>query len=1360
MSDRDPLQVVLLLDAAAAVSAQDVVDVLPEYDRPPKVHRLSDYGGGDLRVASTVSPLDWAEQSRAVHRLAKELLAQHGSDPDVELYIAGDAPLPLFVQLGYELRLWTRCLFLLEQTPERKWETLQIRPLEGGSSKNFSQRIFQRRTSDNSDSDQMLDVYVSMRGGEPTLAPVERFHRANGTATPNREELFSSVFISITQANVDQAAEELRRFSKQRLRDSDLTVFLHGTPVLAFLLGRTLELGGHRVSVPLRDGREFLPALQFPVEVRPAAPEKLTVCVVYPPSAVESATELQKHLRAGGRSGHLELEVLDLTNGVPVGLLFEQERDKMLRKSDILVTLLNVDFFSLEDPPLRDLVRRFKKLNRGPEIPVLEGPFPRLDGYLRRQWETERCVGDARDADSLPDDYEYRQLLPRNGSPLRAQRDLGQALSAVASAVLEEGTKQIEGRRQQELVGVRPRRLSSISAKKPSTVSECLNSIERDLSSLPLLGCAETERCWIWIRLVDFLDDAWPERNIRAQLDAPTREQIANQRKLAPNIPEPSVCQPTDPLQFVLDLLDVRDAARWLYLGATEASPRIPFPHWNSQKQDLVSKLNSYTAVELDMKERAAQSQLLFDQQSPALRALMSSHHIESREELELAARLLKELRNDRPFSTSLPEDLSRIQFVGLLTVVAARCFFCGDLPQAETAYREALRRAQVDENVLAEWVAIRGLILSIRNQSLPERLPEASDLEIRVAELERTPIVKYVREYRQAAHSEALSGVVDRLQSELDREQITMHAGSPAVSLRAVLRDQEELGEPPILCGETANLIGRVCLLCSGTANLRDAIQILSRYGVRSSGNRDFFSTALSYSFPQRKELFELVLRPGRTDGEDLARLEFLRRHLSELPPDLESMTWGFFARLLDRFLPVAQLGQLVSYLKGSEYIASSAEYIVESIVEQASRLAGLARGGPELLLDLLGRPGEQVWLRTLSLFHLKAWERWLALGELPSDCLQALASKLNERLDAVASKSPVSTFGRGADSRFWIANIPLGLACFLSVLLKARVSPALSEALHRHLCQWLTDGTAQLPTYSLPTFFAQPIVSWLNSREDPETQRFVDGQLERLFTELESSKQIDSDRWESLFACVQLLRSAHWERLLRLVQRDRDALQKMASSSQHGRALAWLAAALVNQDHSEPLQQEGLSLLRAGMKEPTSLIATVSANPKRIGNEAEALEQAVLKRVRSQSEPRWPDRKFGATYNRLYFHADIEPRCGWRRWIDPVLRRLFVCDQPQQDLIVALRILDLSLSRIPTYVDQSLALDALCFLLSHAPGQVREEALYVAVRHQSLLESIDAVLLAEALKPFDPPPSIAVDSALRQARLPEDSG
>lgn len=1300
MSDRDPLQVVLLLDAAAAVSAQDVVDVLPEYDRSPKVHRLSDYGGGDLRVASTVSPLDWAEQSRAVHRLAKELLAQHGSDPDVELYIAGDAPLPLFVQLGYELRLWTRCLFLLEQTPERKWETLQIRPLEGGSSKNFSQRIFERRPSNNSASDQMLDVYVSMRGGEPTLAPVERFHRANGTATPNREELFSSVFISITQANVDQTAEELRRFSKQRLRDSDLTVFLHGTPVLAFLLGRTLELGGHRVSVPLRDGREFLPALQFPVEVRPAAPVKLTVCVVYPPSAVESATELQKHLRAGGRSGHLGLEVLDFLSDVSPGKNVTEERNRMLQKSDLLVSLLNVDFFSGEHPPLLELVRAFRDPINRPELPVLESHT------------------------LLPDDYEPQQLLPRDGIPLKTQAHVDRALTAVAREVIEAGAKLIEGRRQQEQVGVRLRRLGSISAKKPSTVSECLDSIERDFSRLPLLGCAEDERCWIWKRLADFLN----------KTDAP--------------------------LQDVLDRLEPKDAERWLYLGATGASPRIPFPHWNSPKQDLVSKLNSFAAVDLDLKERAEQSQLLFDQQSPALRALMSNHHIESREELELAATLLGELRSNEAFFTPLPEDWSQIRFVGLLTVIAARCFFCGDLPRAETAYREALRRAQVDENVLAEWVAIRGLILSIRNQSLPERLPEASDLEIRVAELERTPVVKYVREYRQAAHSQALSGVVDRLQSELDREQLTMHAGSPALSLDAMLRDQEELGEPPILCGETANLIGRVCLLCADTSNLRYAIQILSRYGIRSSGNRDFFSTALSYSFPQREEVFKPVLHRGRTDGEDLARLEFLRRHLSELPPNLVSEAWGFFSRLLDRFLPVAQLGQLVSYLKGSEYISSSAEYIVESIVEQASRLAGLARGGPELLLDLLGRPGEQVWLRTLSLFHLKAWERWLALGELPSDCLQALASKLNERLDAVASKSPVSTFGRGADSRFWIANIPLGLACFLSVLSKARVSPALIEALHRHLCQWLTDGTAQLPSYSLPTILAQPIVSWLCTREDPETQRFVDGQLERLFTGLESSKQIDSDRWESLFACVQLLRSAHWERLLRLVQRDRDALQKMASSSQHGRALAWLAAALVNQDHSEPLQQEGLSLLRAGMKEPTSLIATVSANPKRIGNEAEALEQAVLKRVRSQSEPRWPDRKFGATYNRLYFHADIEPRCGWRQWIDPVLRRLFVCDQPRHDLLSALRMLDLALHRIPTHVDQPLALDALCFLMGNAPGQVREEALYVAVRHQSLLESIDAAGLAEALKRFDPPPSIAVDSALQQARLPEDSG
>lgn len=1331
MSERDPLQVVLILDATAAVATQDVLAVLPDYEQAPRVCRLSNYPHN--------ARSDWDQQSRVVTRLAREVKSLQAAEADIELYVTGQAPLPLFVLLGHELRDWKHRLIFLDQRGDKKsWDLFDLAAPGSLEKEPFDTPLFDHvhwpSAPGSLRADRPVDVFVSSRGAPLNRALLARFHDQSAANHPALIEIRSNHFLPLTPANVNQAAEELRRYFRRFLHEIDVNLFLYGPAVLAFAIGRALDINLHHAVVPLFERNEFRPALRFPVEERIAPPQHLTVGVIYAFSAEDTANKLLIHLRVAQRGSNILLDIVDFAKDIPPGDNRETARHRLLTKCDLLVPLLNAEYFA-EDLP--DLLRAYRSADRR-EAPLLES-------YV-----------------SLPNDFSQRILLPRDRVPLRSQPNLDKALTEVVTEIVKLGSELLQQRRQQEALSS-SRRIPDVQTL-PTTVAECLDSISRDLDQLPRLRYTEDDRYRIWERLVEFLDGRHPEKNITSQLRAPSRDQVAKQRKYAPNSPEPSLFLPEEPLQLILSLVQPEDAERWLYLGAMEVNPRLKFPRWHGTQQDLTERLSSYSRRS-DWKEWAAQSAYLFEHDCQSLRATMSRQHPESFDEIRHAVRLLKEFRSGEPFTADLLTDLSQVRFVGLLTVIGAQALFRGNLPLAESAYRAARQRARVDENELAEWVSVRGLLSAIRCQTPPDasahrvQSQEETDCEQRRDQLEQTPFVIHLRDQLQATQLHTQSSLIDRLQSDADRERMTVHVGSSAWSLDILLHDQEDLGELPMRGGETATLIGQICLLLSEVRNLPYAIELLCRYGVKNNDGKDFYSEALNASLPDWEKIVRTAFREGRTHGERLARLEFFKRHLTEIPPELVPTAWTFYLQLLDHYLPLAE--GACQRVKGGSYVSTEGATILEDIVDQATTLAGYSKQGSKLLLSVLHREHPLCWQLVLSRFHRHAWERWVSLGELPQETLNSLVHRVIELLDSDEGRALFSPSKRWRSRWFWVNHIPIGIARFLDVLQQSsQVPKSLVEQLHRQLCRLLEQGVASDPNFYSRTFCAHSITKWLRSRKDPQTLHFIERHVDSMLTKIEQSKPplADFETWAALGECLFLLRSSDWTRLHILVERDRDGLYSELASKRESLGLLWLAAALINQDQIPVLQDTGRQLLRNGIEYSAGLAAAVAANPDRIQSDRPALERAVLSSVRHRENLPWSGTRYGAIHNFVFFHWKTEPLCGWSRWLQPVLTQLYTGAKQPHDTISALGTVDLALKRIPASVDPRTTLQALCWLIGQARGPVRDEALYVAVHHRSLFDQVDKDMLDEALAPFDLPPTLSIEWSLRQASIPPD--
>ena len=103
----DPIELLVILDADAQVSVDELRHLLPNERRRHVELRLSQCGAPlPPKVLGKERPApNWDALCPAVHRLGARVLeeiAKAEADAVVHLYVAGRAPLPLFLQLGHE----------------------------------------------------------------------------------------------------------------------------------------------------------------------------------------------------------------------------------------------------------------------------------------------------------------------------------------------------------------------------------------------------------------------------------------------------------------------------------------------------------------------------------------------------------------------------------------------------------------------------------------------------------------------------------------------------------------------------------------------------------------------------------------------------------------------------------------------------------------------------------------------------------------------------------------------------------------------------------------------------------------------------------------------------------------------------------------------------------------------------------------------------------------------------------------------------------------------------------------------------------------------------------------------------------
>src|ERR1041384_272155 len=103
-----PTQLVLLLNAEGDMSADAVKTLLPHERDERRIITYAETGAPAVkRRGADASPVDWAGMADGVAQMIAVANAERAkSSGEVEYFVAGWAPLPAFVQLGFELGPW------------------------------------------------------------------------------------------------------------------------------------------------------------------------------------------------------------------------------------------------------------------------------------------------------------------------------------------------------------------------------------------------------------------------------------------------------------------------------------------------------------------------------------------------------------------------------------------------------------------------------------------------------------------------------------------------------------------------------------------------------------------------------------------------------------------------------------------------------------------------------------------------------------------------------------------------------------------------------------------------------------------------------------------------------------------------------------------------------------------------------------------------------------------------------------------------------------------------------------------------------------------------------------------------------
>jgi hypothetical protein len=220
-----------------------------------------------VRQGGAKSPVNWDGVASAIAKLVVEA-RQSAVGRDVEYFIAGRAPLPAFVHLGFELSAFSMPPTLLNRRKDGTWDAISLASSPGASHATFFTTPG-GLPAGTSEATGRIAVFVSTIGDPAPRAEIRRFVQEHGEELAAVVELITAGPALLTRDNAGTAAVELAsclsRIPGCFPYASGVALFVAGPAPLAFMAGRAVN--PHMVRdlwVPNFDAGSYVPAITLP----------------------------------------------------------------------------------------------------------------------------------------------------------------------------------------------------------------------------------------------------------------------------------------------------------------------------------------------------------------------------------------------------------------------------------------------------------------------------------------------------------------------------------------------------------------------------------------------------------------------------------------------------------------------------------------------------------------------------------------------------------------------------------------------------------------------------------------------------------------------------------------------------------------------------------------------------------------------------------------------------------------------------------------------------------------------------------------------------------------------------------------
>lgn len=269
-----PAQFLILLDVDKAVDADAVSSLLPDQRSVRRVFTLTSFGL-ERRPGVPRDQLDWRRVSAALSGLDEELRTLWPEAGDVEVFVAGFAPLSVFFALGVLLDPRGARVVALQADRHAAgvWHHLPLVADTSGVELLHPHGL----PAEGAESTGHVGVFVSTLSGDAPKPQIRAAVQAHGGDLAGVASL-AAPSLQVDEANVAHLVHQLQRFfvrvTASYPHRTGATVFLAGPSVMALAAGLSVNphqyLGDGR-SIELTEyvGGSYLRVFRLPLEVAP-----------------------------------------------------------------------------------------------------------------------------------------------------------------------------------------------------------------------------------------------------------------------------------------------------------------------------------------------------------------------------------------------------------------------------------------------------------------------------------------------------------------------------------------------------------------------------------------------------------------------------------------------------------------------------------------------------------------------------------------------------------------------------------------------------------------------------------------------------------------------------------------------------------------------------------------------------------------------------------------------------------------------------------------------------------------------------------------------------------------------------------